>query len=518
MSLNDIIENNALLRPDAPAISFNGVSHNFSEHAQRIRKLVSWLTGVAGVGPQQRVAILSQNSSEYVECYGVAEVSDIVLVTLNYRLSPSELIVILDDCRPTVMIFASEFEEVVQQLKGVADYITHYLCIGKELPWSTNYETAIADSSVAHPTQVPDETVAYLIYTSGSTGKPKGVILTHGGQIAAAQTLASVVELSPRDKLLLSMPLYHLGGRSVQMAHHLAGASVLIHNQFEPGRFCRDVQQQRITTTLLAPTMIMSILDLPDIDRFDLSSLRTVIYSAAPMPVALLRRAIARFGNVFMQLYGLTESGPLGTVLKKEDHVMASGDICEAHLSSAGRAIPGCAIRIESADGVEAPVGSPGEILIDAPSLMAGYWNDGPATKAALRDGWLHTGDVGILDADGFVFIIDRIKDMIVSGGENIYPREVEVVLHMHPAIMDAAVIGVPHPKWGETVKAIVVCRPGAAVTEAEVIAYCRVHIASYKKPTSVDFVDALPRLPNGKVNKPVLRNFYWASETRRVS
>ncbi|HZR97878.1 MAG TPA: AMP-binding protein [Chloroflexota bacterium] len=353
---------------------------------------------------------------------------------------------------------------------------------------------------------------------SGTSGTPKGVRLGQRGLLHMALVTALESEVVPTDRVLLTVPLYHIGAKCTQLAYHLRGCQVMLHRAFDPRAVLRTIEQEQITATLLAPTMLHAVLDLPDFGRFDHSSLRTIFYSAAPMPVDLLRRAIETFGPIFMQLYGMTECGAIGTGLHKHPHVLDGSPAQVRRLASAGQAHATCEIRVVHDDDTDCAVGEPGEALIRNPSLMQGYWNNPAATEEALRGGWMHTGDVGVLDAEEFLFIVDRKKDMLVSGGENIYPREVEAALERHPAVAEAAVIGVPDNYWGEAVKAFVVLRPGASATEAELIEHTRGLIASYKKPRSVEFVMELPRLPNGKVRKPELRARFWQDRERAVT
>jgi acyl-CoA synthetase (AMP-forming)/AMP-acid ligase II len=293
----------------------------------------------------------------------------------------------------------------------------------------------------------------------------------------------------------------------------LAGGTTYIHRKFEPLDVLAAISNDRITMMHMAPTLIQTIMDHPDLDRYDLSSLRVVNYAAAPMPVSLLRRCVAKFGKIFLNSYGATESG--GTVLYPHQHYLDGTAEQMARLTSLGQPFPNAKVRVVDDNGIDCPPGVAGEILLQSPNTMEGYWNNHVATLEVLRDGWYYTGDVGALDKDGFLFLIDRKKDMIISGGENIYCREVEEALMEHGGIAEVAVIGVPDPYWGENVKAVAIRKPGAAVTEAELIAFCATRIASYKKPKSVDFVDELPRLPTGKVRKNILREQYRSRITR---
>jgi acyl-CoA synthetase (AMP-forming)/AMP-acid ligase II len=310
-------------------------------------------------------------------------------------------------------------------------------------------------------------------------------MLTREGQWGNALALALEQRLSPEDVHLATMPLYHVGGRALVLSHTLRGCTVHLHDAFDADAVAADIERHRVTTTQVVPTMIAWLLDAAP---RDLSSLRLIWYASAPMPVELLRRGLERFGPIFVQGYGQTESGPLATVLTPAEH-----DPEAEHLASAGRAVPGVEVRIDD-----------GEILIRSPFNMTGYWRNPELTAEALRDGWLHTGDLGRLDERGYLYIVDRKKDLIISGGENIYPREVEEVLYAHPAVREAAVIGVPDETWGESVKAVVV--PAGELAPDELIAFCRSRLARYKCPKVVELRAELPKTPSGKVLKRELR------------
>jgi acyl-CoA synthetase (AMP-forming)/AMP-acid ligase II len=322
--------------------------------------------------------------------------------------------------------------------------------------------------------------------------------------------MANELGLIVSDHLQLMMPIFHVGSRFLQLAAHLRGASVVLHHDFKPPDIVDTIVAQKVTMTHMAPTMVQAVLSVPGIETRDLSSLHTICYSAAPMPVPLLRRGLELLGPVFLQLYGMTEGG--GTTLHKRQHKPDGTPQDIKRLGSIGQAAPNVDVKIVDDNGGECPSGTPGEILTRTASHMVGYWNNTAATIAALRDGWYHTGDLGYLDEEGFLFLVDRKKDVIISGGENIYSREVEEALSTHPAVRDVAVIGVKDDYWGETVRAVVVMAAGQRVSEPDLIEHCKTLIASYKKPKSVVFAEDLPRLPSGKINKVVLRQSHGST------
>jgi acyl-CoA synthetase (AMP-forming)/AMP-acid ligase II len=325
--------------------------------------------------------------------------------------------------------------------------------------------------------------------------------------------MATELGLIVSDRLQLMMPIFHVGARFLQLAVHIRGGSVVLHHDFKPAEIVETIERERVTMTHMAPTMVQAVLNVTGIEQRDLKSLHTICYSAAPMPVPLLKRGLKLLGPVFLQLYGMTEGG--GTTLHKRQHKPDGTPEEVKRLGSIGQAAPTVDIRIIDEEGNEQPTGQPGEILTRTATHMLGYWNNSAATIAALKDGWYHTGDVGYLDDHGFLYLVDRKKDMIISGGENIYSREVEEAVASHPAVMDVAVIGVKDEYWGETVRAVCVLNAGQTATESELIEHAKTQIASYKKPKSVVFVDELPRLPSGKINKVVLRQTHGMPDAK---
>ena len=518
MILGDVIERNALLYGDRLAVECHGLRLTHAEFASRARRLANALIR-GGLARQDRVAVLAQNCSEYLDVYAAGEMAGFITATVNYRLAPPEMAWLLNDCTPSVLFFGAEYAETVEALRPSIPSVRRFICIGGKTDWSESHDAVLNGGADAPlPFRAREEDTAYLIYTSGTTGRPKGVRIGQKEQVLSAWNMALEGSVEPTEKILITTPLYHAGGKWVQLSHHWRGCPVHILKNFEPAQVLETIHRERITATLLPATMLQAVLEQPNFRDFDLSCLRTVYYSAAPMPVALLRQAIAAMGNIFIQFYGLTEAGGTGTSLYKHHHVLDGDPAWVARLASAGQAKTCCEVRVVRDDGTDCDVGEPGEILIKNPTLMQGYWNNPEATREALRDGWLYTGDIGQFDAGRFLYVVDRKKDMIVSGGVNIYCREVEDAIHHHPAVHEAAVIGVPDDQWGESVHAFVVLRQGRSATAEELQEHCRTLIASFKKPKSFDFVASLPKLPSGKVNKVELREPYWKNRSRRVN
>jgi acyl-CoA synthetase (AMP-forming)/AMP-acid ligase II len=377
--------------------------------------------------------------------------------------------------------------------------------------FASGYEDLVGSGD---PTGVPfrptPDDVAFLIYTSGTTGRPKGVMLSQGGQIAAAEILGSDQRNSPADRLLIMMPLFHIGAKIIQLAQHWRAGTVVVQKGFDAQAILDSIARERITVTHMAPTMIQSLLDSPAIGSTDTSSLRMIVYAAAPMPIPVLKRGLKILGPVFQQQFGQTEG--IGTTLLAHQHQPDGTDRDREILTSVGQASPRVNVRIIDDNGDEVPTGSVGEILLTSPGVMKGYWNNTAATIETLRDGWVHTGDVGKLDHEGYLYLVDRKKDMIISGGENIYSREVEEAVVTHEAVSEVAVIGVADKKWGEAVMAVVVLKPGATASAEEIVEHSRTMIASYKKPRHVTFVEEIVKLPSGKIDKVRLRQLYGKS------
>jgi acyl-CoA synthetase (AMP-forming)/AMP-acid ligase II len=513
-TLGDLHRRNLRLRADAPALIFEDRHISHRELIGEACRLANALIRL-GVRRGDRVAVLAENCPQYMQVYAAGELAGWTTVTINYRLAAPEIAYILADSRPRFVIVDASYVDRLGSDR--LDTVQNVLTFGGKGP-DLSYEEVVGKSDPALPdTEVRAEDIAHLIYTSGTTGRPKGVMLSHRAQLQSA--LISAIEqcIVPTDRLAIAMPFYHIGAKNLWLCHSLHGCPIVLHRAFRPQVFFQSLREHAVTATLLAPTMLNDLLDAETCNRTTLPALQKIFYSAAPMPEALLRRGLDALGPLFSQMYGMTEASGPGCVLHAHQHVLDGPPHITRRLRSAGQPMVGCDVRIARPDGTDCAVGEPGEILIRSDALMTGYWNNHPATLETLRSGYLHTGDMGESDGDGFIFVVDRLKDMIVSGGENIYSREVENALASHPGILEAAVVGAPDPRWGEAVVAFAVKRPGQDVTAESVIAHCRELIASYKRPREVRFVDALPKLPNGKVEKFKLRAPLWTGHTRSI-
>lgn len=521
MIIGDFIERNARCSREHPAVWFEGRTVSHGEFADRVKRLVNALTE-RGYSRKERIAVLSRNCPQYLEVYGAAGLGGFVGLGINYRLSFQEQAAILRDAQPAIVTFEAEYLQRVDELRRELPGNTLFVCFDQDAParaWFIAYEVLLkeaAPSPVAMRAQEDDTFL--LIYTSGTTGVPKGVMLGNEAQLEQARSQALAHSATPLDRMLIVMPFYHIGGPTELFTYMLAGATIVLHRQFDAAAILDSIADCRVTAAHLAPTMITMMLDVQEQTPRDVSSLRTICYASAPMSVALSLRAHKVFGPIFMQIYGMTEAG-LGATLLKHQHVV-DGELRERQrLASAGQPYLGTDLRILADDGAECATGQIGEVCLRSKSVMQGYWQKPDATDEVLQGGLLRTGDMGYLDDDGFLFIVDRKKDMIISGGENIYSREVEEALLLHPAVLEVAVIGVPDPIWGETVLAAVVPRPGMCVDESGLDAHCRDLIAGYKRPRIYQILDALPRVPStNKVDKRALRAPKWSKQCRQVS
>lgn len=485
-----------------------------------------------GVGPQDRVAILDKNGPEYFELLFGASKLNAVHVAVNWRLAPPEIAHIVDDAQAKVLAVGEEFlgavASITERLGG-----RKVVVIGD--PGASGYESFAAwrdrHDGIDPGAASADDDVAFQMYSSGTTGLPKGVMLTSRNLFSSMPLYADVMGMSePGSVNLVAMPLFHIGGGGWAMAGLNAGIPGVLVREVDPVRILDLIERHRVTHGFLVPAVLQFLLAVPGVEQRDLSSLRCILYGASPISTDVLARSVRTFGCDFRQAYGLTETSGTIVMLPPEDHD-PDGPHPE-RLRAAGKPTAGVEVKVvDAATGEEVPVGEVGEIWIRSPQVMKGYWGMPEETAKAIQpDGYFRSGDAGYLDDDGYVYIHDRVKDMIVSGGENIYPAEVENALMSHPAVADCAVIGVPSDRWGETPKALVVLAEGigaevtgdeatgAGVTGDELIAYCREHLAKYKCPTSVEFIEAIPRNPSGKILKKDLRAPFWAGRERLVN
>ena len=507
----DFLAKAARTWPDRPAVSTtDGTSLTWAGLNNRGRALARVLYH-AGARPGDRVAFLGFNDIAAVECYFAPALIGAISVPLNFRLSEDELGAVLDDCRPHILIVDPAHLDAALKLRLACPSIAAIFVTGDAAApeGGLHYETALAEPGAEvdfTPLCSRDNDTLILFYTSGTTGQPKGVMLSHANQFANAMGTALHLGLPGCGTHFVTGPLFHTAAGARVFAAALFGNHIILMPRFEIPVLLDAIATHRITLLQFVPTMMAMILDHPDFGRHDLSSLRDLTYGAAPIPVPLLKRTIAAFpGARLSQAFGMTEASPIVTVLTAEDHMTEGPGV--ARLASIGRAVSYCDLRIVGPDGADTAPGETGEIVVRGPHIMTGYWNRPEDTAMVLRDGWYHTGDGGYFDAGGYVFLAGRIKDMIITGGENVYPIEVEDVLAHHPGVAAVAVIGAPDPVWGERVHAVICPAPGTEVTAQELIGWARDRLAHYKCPTRVSFLEAgLPLTSVGKIDKKALR------------
>ncbi|AEV71673.1 acyl-CoA synthetase (AMP-forming)/AMP-acid ligase II [Mycolicibacterium rhodesiae NBB3] len=511
-NIADIVRVHARLRPDTTALIVGDRTITFAELDARSSQAAQAFRA-AGVGFGDRVAFIEKNSAEFFEVvFGLAKLGA-VGVPVNWRLAPPEMAHIIDDAQARIVVVGSEFFGHVEAIEDGLTTVTGIVAIGTHDRWQS-FEDWI-DGHVGEDPGVAtgSDDVALLMYTSGTTGLPKGVMLSNGNYLCKSTGISQQWRFTADSVSLAVMPMFHMAGSGWVFVGLYEGATTVVLRDVDPIAILDSIVQHRITNLLLVPAVIQMMLNSPAVDDADFSSVRAIVYGASPITDDVLIRGLERFGCEFLQVYGLTET--TGSVTQLDEHDPAGRPEL---LRSCGKPYPWVELRIVDNGGRTVPVGTVGEVWTRSAQNMRGYWNNPDATAATVTDdGWLKTGDAGYVDRDGYVYLHDRKKDMIVSGGENVYPIEVENVLMTHAGVDDVAIIGVPDEKWGEAVKAIVVPTAGTAPTEAELIAYARERLAGFKLPKSVDFTDVLPRNPSGKLLKRVLREPHWQGVDRRI-
>jgi len=511
--LVDVTRNQARIRERKIALKFNGEVITYAELHERACRVANGLLAT-GVGRGDRVAYLGKNTAAYYEILFGAALIGAVLTPLNWRLAGPEIEWILRDAHPRVVFASQSFLSGDGELLAGKPLLT--------LPMETNPGFATwreSQASIEPISDIAPEDIVVQLYTSGTTGRPKGALLSHRALLAFRSLPPEAQPQWNRwtddDVSLIVMPQFHIGGTGFGLQTLCAGATGLIMSEFNVEEILAFIEKERLSKIFTVPSALQMILNHPRARSVDYRRIRTLVYGASPIPLKLLREAMDVFNCGFVQQYGMTETAGTICVLPPEDH-SPDGNL---RMRSAGRALPGVQIRIVGADGKQQATGDSGEIAIRSPTLMSGYWNSAQVTAAAIdSDGFFFSGDAGYLDDDGYLYIQDRIKDMIVSGGENIYPAEVETALCEHCGIREVAVVGVPDEKWGEAVKAIVALHDGVEPDAAGIITWARAKLAGYKLPKSIDFVCELPRNDSGKVLRRALRDAYWVGRDRKVN
>jgi long-chain acyl-CoA synthetase len=514
MHLTQSLQRAAQTKPTGVSTIFHDRRRVWRDTAERIACLAGGLRS-RGLRKGDRVAILALNSDRYFELLFAVPAAGGVTVPLNTRLAPPEIAYILEDSGATILFVDAAFAPVLAQLRGRLGAVRDIIWLDDAgVPdGMLGFETLLDAPPVAD-VAAQDDDVAGIFYTGGTTGQAKGVMLTHRNLIINAANITVAVGYMSNGIYLHAAPMFHIADNASTLAVTMMGGTHVFIPRFDPGAVAASIEAERVTNTLLVPTMINALVNSSAVDAHDLSSLAMMPFGASPMPDAVLRRAMEKLPHCgFVHLYGMTEAAPLVTALEPRDALVPGRS------KSCGKAVLMAEVRIADAEDNEVPRGTVGEVQVRGPNIMLGYWNKPEQTSAALRGGWYHSGDGGIMDDEGYVYIVDRLKDMIISGGENIYSAEVESAISTLDGVAEVAVVAIPDERWGEAVHAVVVPRAGRTVTEAQVIAHCRELIAGFKCPRSVDIRDMpLPLSGAGKVLKTELRAPFWVGREKRVN
>jgi len=516
ISLPSLITRAARLNPEGTATAYHGRRFTWTEVHERVAALAGGLASL-GLAEGDRIGILSLNSDRYYESLFAIPWAGYCVVPLNTRWALLENDYAIRDSGTRVLLFDDVFSEQARQLLNDVDALTVgiYMGDGQCPAWARPYEELLTSHDRIAVSERGGDDMAGIFYTGGTTGFPKGVMQSHQAIWASAVGALPAFSMNRDDIYLHVAPMFHMADFAGGMAATLCAGSNVILPSFDPEQVLATISTEQVTHLLLVPAMIKMVLNHPHAASSDVSSLKVMLYGASPMPVATLEQCISLWPNVgLVQAYGQTELAPIATTLTAADH-RTGGPI----LRSAGRPTPINDIRIVDQDGNDCPPGMSGEVVVRGPHTMLGYWNKPEETARALRDGWVHTGDVAFIDEQGYVFIVDRIKDMIVTGGENVFTPEVENAVIRHQAVQDVAVIGIPHDEWGEAVHAVVILHPGESVNEEALLDHCRELIAGYKLPKSFTFrAEPLPLSGAGKVLKTELRKPFWEDSDRQVN
>lgn len=512
-TLGDIPKKSALLTPDNTAVVFEDVRLTYRELNNRVNRLANALAGL-GYKKGDRLTILGENTHKYLEVYFAAAKLGMSVTPLNFRLSDPEIEHIVKDSEASCFLVADGYEERIQGMKDRFDQIKHWIALDNETQGFLNYEVLLKNSSADEPgVEVDEEEMAVLMYTGGTTGLPKGVMLSHKSLMNGTVSATLGFSFSRFDSTCFILPLFHVSFWPA-LAVLLACGKVVINRRPDLNGILKLVQDEKCTHINAVPTIYGWMLQFADVDAWDLSSLRSISYAGSPFPPEMLKQCIKKFGPKFEQVYAMTECMG-GTFLSPEDHVL-EGEKSRL-LSSAGKPSISVDVRIVDENNQTLSANETGEICIKGKCMMMGYWKNPELTAKAIRDGWYFTGDMGYMDDDGYLFLVDRKADMIVTGGENVYPKETEDVLYQHPAVAMAAVVSAPDEKWGERVQAVVVLKPDMSASEEELIAHCKEKLAGYKCPKAVSFKDSLPTTPVGKILRKDIKKEFWEGRERSI-
>lgn len=518
-TIGDLFRRSVLHYARRVAVKQGARALTYAELGAQVNRLANALIGL-GLRPGERVALLMWNCPEYVVCDFAAATAGLVKVPLNHLLTRDEVRFRIDDSEAVAVVCDEHFAPMVEELRAECPSLRHHICItegGRPAPAGfTAFADLVARGAARDPgIAVADDDLIGIMYTGGTTGRSKGVMHTHKSVLAIVYSETLEMDVRHSEVMLQVAPLPH-ATQFMLLPGFLRGGTHVLMRKFDPDEVLRAVERERVSWIFMVPTMIYVLLDDPALRKYEHRTLRTIIYGAAPMSPDKLERAIEQLGPVFIQVYSQMEVANQTTTLTKEDHVEALAS-ARHRLASCGRPLPVAQVRIVDEADRDVAVGEPGEILVRGPHMMRGYWRREEETARTVRGGYIHTGDVARADEDGFIYIVDRAKDMIISGGMNVYSVEVENVLMEHSDVVEACVVGVPDDKWGEAVTAFVVRREGARVDGPALIAFAGTKLAAYSRPKTVEFVAEIPKTPYGKMDKKAIRARFWKSDGRQV-
>lgn len=481
---------------------------------ERSNRLANALVA-AGLARGETIGILAENTHKYMESYFAASKAGLVVTPLNFRLSDAELTHIINDAEVRLLLLGDRYEDVARRIHGGLKTVRSLVAFEGPAEGMLDYEQMLETASAVDPgADVDEDDLALLMYTGGTTGLPKGVMLSHRNLITGLLCLTQQYQFTARDATCMMLPLFHVSFWPA-FCHLMVGGKVVVVRRPELGAILQAVQKERCTHLNAVPTLYNWLLEFEGLDDYDLSSLRLMTYAGSPIPARVLQSCMAKFGNIFAQGYGLTEAAPVVTALMPEDHILEGPG--SARLKSVGREGLVVEVKIAGDDGRELPVGEVGEVAVRGPNITRGYWKNPELTVEKIRDGWLFTGDMGSVDEEGYLYLVDRKADMIITGGENVYPAETEAVLYRHPAVYECVVVSAPDEKWGERVQAVVVLKPGAIATEDELVAHCKESLAGYKCPKKVEFWDKIPKSTVGKILRREVKVRFWEGQDKVI-
>ena len=509
MLIGDVMRFNAKRFRDKIAFEDERRNLTFEQAGMRANALAHTLFSM-GLKTGDKIALLLYNCSEYAELLFALPKAGFITVPLNYRLAARELEYIVNDAEANTLIFGEEFTETVEVMRPAIERVRTFIVLGRKETDAHEYEALLQSGSADEiPVTIDEKDVAYILYTSGTTGHPKGVMLTHKNIVTNIINHSFEVQPQVNDVVFNLPPLYHCAGDSIMMSYFLFGCRSLMLKQFDAESVLKVIDEKKPNILHLVPAMQNMVINHPDVGKYDYGFVDLMLYGGSSIMVSHLRRSMEIFGCRFLQFAGQTEASPGLSCLRPEDHVVEGPEHVMRRLGSAGRELKLTQVKIVDQDGNEVPPETPGEEVVRGDNVMKGYWNLPEETAATIVHGWLHTGDICLRDQGGYIYYVDRIKDMIVRGSENVYPREIEEAIATHPAVQDVAVIGVPDERLGEEIMAVVVRKKGMSLTDREIVALCEKNLARYKKVRYVEFVNALPKNPSGKILKRELRNTY---------